>query len=128
TLPPVGNPHHTVSIEIAGPAVADINEHFRQSWWTIHPDSPYQTRDAKRVSLAAKGRQSVQIVRTTEDGALPPAGEWHLDVLRNILDAISNAKKYIYIECQYFTDPLIVDGLLGSLGKNPGLNLIMIVN
>src|SRR5579863_1042249 len=112
-------PHswHDVHILFEGPAVADVEHNFRQRWNAvvelheahsslILPESTSQlptapTRAAH--SLRAKNSIRLQVTRTIPKGAYRFAPE---DGIATILDtykrAFAQAKRFIYIENQYF--------------------------
>ena len=117
-----GSPLHDVHARIRGSAVADLLQLFQERW-TDHPDSkPIDT--AKGVLLpaapgpAAEGHQYVQIVKTygnlskqpqvSKKSILPGAPTYAFaptglqSSRRLALKALGAAKKFIYIEDQYF--------------------------
>ena len=49
-------------------------------------------------------------------------------VLGAYLRAIGKAKRFIYIENQYFVDPEIIKALVAQLKKEPSLELILLLN
>ena len=68
---------------------------------------------------ASAGGQLAQIARTTPHGE-----EGILDLYRR---AIRNARRYIYIENQYFRSPSLAEELANACRKNPKLRLIAVV-
>ena len=141
--PPGNPPRHDLKVRIEGPAVADLLGNFRERWngslaararsiFARVPDlvrgalgaAPHQAVGLLGPGAAtpesAPGDRWVQIVRTVDRGE------------QSILDAyeraIANARKYIYIENQYFRSPTITAALKRALAKNPRLRLAVTLN
>ena len=134
-------PRHDLTIRFEGPVVRDLSLNFVERW--------NQCVDAQRRSLrgriwlwlrrrlghkaarklpppaepeprpARAGGQLAQIARTTPEGE-----EGIRDLYRR---AIRNARRYIYIENQYFRSPSLADELAKACRKNPKLRLIAVV-
>jgi phosphatidylserine/phosphatidylglycerophosphate/cardiolipin synthase-like enzyme len=125
-----GSPLHDVHCRIVGPASADLVKNFLQRW-SDHPESKQLDLDAREglrlldprnsvdldpTAQPPAGRVSVQVGRTFGKGPLlvglygqsgaeshysfAPQGEETARAL--ISNAIANAKKFIYLEDQYF--------------------------
>jgi phosphatidylserine/phosphatidylglycerophosphate/cardiolipin synthase-like enzyme len=139
-------PRHDLVLRIEGPAVGDLDTNFTQRWdrarraWHRSPVAwiaalwrrltgrrlppELQPRPAPR----AKGDTFVQIVRTrpkARGGLLsaPPAEDSILDAYRR---AIGNARRYVYIENQYFRSPLIGEALAEAIERVPSLRIIVV--
>ncbi|HWB80708.1 MAG TPA: phosphatidylserine/phosphatidylglycerophosphate/cardiolipin synthase family protein [Nannocystaceae bacterium] len=137
TLPPFA-PRHDLMVRVEGPAVGDLLHNFAERW--------QQSLAARRQRFGARlvdalrrrlggdpapvlpapaseqpraGEQWVQIVRTQ------PGGE--AGILRAYYRAIYNARRYIYIENQYFRSPDIGLALAQALAANPRLRIIVVV-
>jgi phosphatidylserine/phosphatidylglycerophosphate/cardiolipin synthase-like enzyme len=134
-------PRHDLAIRFEGPVVRDLSLNFTERW--------NKCVDAQRASLygrfwmwgrrrlghkpapklqplvepetlpASAGGQLAQIARTTPHGE-----EGILDLYRR---AIRNARRYIYIENQYFRSPALAEELANACRKNPKLRLIAVV-
>ena len=128
---------HDVSMEIAGPAVARIDQTFATVWKatgkSILPNGPDTIDEKPQADDVA----SVQVLRTLPGSTFKlkepgdedlPHGE--TGILEAYQRAIANAERYIYIENQYFTSPDIVDALLHRLNDTtkPKLQLILVLN
>jgi phosphatidylserine/phosphatidylglycerophosphate/cardiolipin synthase-like enzyme len=125
-------------VRIEGPAVADLNENFGDRW--------RQSVQARRTAGVARmvdwlrralGNDAlpkiehaptppvsdddhwVQVVRTT------PGGE--KGILGAYIRAIRNARRYIYIENQYFRSPIVGRELRDAIAANPRLRLAVVV-
>ena len=118
-------PVHTVSLRLEGPAAADVDSTFVDLWNSVAPGDKVPN---PVVPSEGPGGQTVQIVRTAP--SLPQAGipNGEKGVLEAYLRAINNARRFIYIEVQYFNTPVIVDALVRALRANPGLQLILLIN
>ena len=134
-------PRHDLTIRFEEPVVRDLSLNFTERW--------NQCVDAQRASLCGRfwmwvrlllghkpaqklqplpgsetlpalaGGQLAQIARTTPHGE-----EGILDLYRR---AIRNARRYIYIENQYFRSPPLAEELARACRKNPKLRLIAVV-
>jgi uncharacterized repeat protein (TIGR03803 family) len=144
-----GAPLHDVHCRIKGPAAADLLSIFTQRW-ADHPKSA--GLDTAKGTLVANpavpapipgATCSVQIGRTYGNGtrrkmregtggyAFAPNGEQ--TAAKMILHAIANAKKFIYLEEQYFVDTgpntnaLDVRAALVNKLKEPGFQHLIVV-
>ncbi|MCA9525435.1 MAG: phosphatidylserine/phosphatidylglycerophosphate/cardiolipin synthase family protein [Myxococcales bacterium] len=131
-------PRHDLSMRIEGPAVHDLEVNFQQRWNQSlrHQRASLVGRLANLIrntllrrpahTLMAEpeprqpeqGDRWVQIVRTTPGGE-----EGILDAYKR---AIANARKYIYIENQYFRSPIIGEAIARALDRNPRLRLAVV--
>jgi phosphatidylserine/phosphatidylglycerophosphate/cardiolipin synthase-like enzyme len=131
-------PRHDLMLRVEGPVVGDLLRIFAERWQQSlrqrrrsrlskpvdslrrrlgtkpHPELP-----PPGPAPAAAGKHWVQIVRTT------PGGEQ--GILGAYYRAIYNARRYIYIENQYFRSPLIAHALQRAVQRNPRLRLIVVV-
>lgn len=136
-LPPFP-PRHDLMVRIEGPAVADLATNFADRWAqsvTARRRSPwgrivdwvrrklgnddYPEVAAPRELPARRGPHWAQVVRTT------PGGED--GILHAYVRAIRNARRYIYIENQYFRSPVIGEELRDRIRENPRLRLAVVV-
>jgi phosphatidylserine/phosphatidylglycerophosphate/cardiolipin synthase-like enzyme len=125
-------PVHDVSMALRGPVVHDVHEAFRMHW----------NRDAKQAdqitAIAVPGPvqapntdeslASVQLVRTINRKIFTGMDEGEKGVLEAYLRAIENAKSYIYLENQYFTNDAIGKALAWALNHDQSLQVILVVN
>lgn len=111
--PTFGSQTHDAGVHLAGPAVADVEKTFRERWndssrvFGLRPLLPPQPLITSPISPpAGGGTHSVQVLRTygitsTLFGySWSPRGEF--TVWASYLNAIKQARTYIYIEDQYF--------------------------
>ncbi len=120
-------PKHDVSLYLRGGAVAYVTEYFAQLWNYLS-DKQFAGRDkiAVTMSQAPAGTQSVQIVRSVTPNTLTPKGE--IGILEAYKRAIGNARDFIYLENQYFTNRAIIRTLRHALKRNSALQVIILLN
>ncbi|HEX3014707.1 MAG TPA: phospholipase D-like domain-containing protein, partial [Methanobacterium sp.] len=70
--------------------------------------------------------EPIQIVRSITPGTINKKGE--KGILEAYRKALTNAKDFIYLENQYFTNKYIIGALKKTLENNPNLQLIMLIN
>ncbi len=131
-------PRHDLMVRIEGPAVSDLIDNFadrwtqsvagrRRSWlgrlvdWVRRAlgNDDYPAIERSKALPEVCGDHWVQVVRTT------PGGEE--GILETYLRAIRNARRYIYIENQYFRSPIIGEALRDALQANPRLRVVVVV-
>ena len=128
-------PVHDVSVGVRGPAVKDIHDAFLLHWNTSDPGSPVaEIPIAAAVDALNTGEDaivSLQLVRTLNAGAFPGSlAKGEQGILEGYLRAIEQAKKYIYLENQYFTNEAIGKALVAALNdtSRPALQIIVMLN
>ncbi|MHC4110941.1 MAG: phospholipase D-like domain-containing protein [Planctomycetota bacterium] len=112
------DPHstHDLFCEISGPAVRDVIHNYVQRWneaterekeygsfpqdaspdnLELPPEEPTQERT---------GEIEIQVTRTIPEGAYESIKEGEYGIRESYLNAIDNAKRYVYLENQYFFD------------------------
>ncbi|MCX4242912.1 phospholipase D-like domain-containing protein [Paraliomyxa miuraensis] len=131
-------PRHDLIVRIEGPAVADLVMNFSDRW--------RQSVKARRASMFGRLMDSIRRLLGNDDypevrplPMLPPVagGHWAQivrttpggedGILGAYVRAIRNARRYIYIENQYFRSPCIGKELRDVLSKNPRLRLAVVV-
>lgn len=136
SLPPF-LPRHDLMVRLEGPAVGDLVLNFAQRWQqslaarrksptarlvdairTRLGSDPNVELDAAAPTHAVAGDTWVQIVRTT------PGGED--GILAAYERAIRNARRYIYIENQYFRSPAIGEAIARAIVRNPRLHVVVV--
>lgn len=121
-----GKQTHDTGVLIKGPAVADVERAFAERWndstrrFGLEPVAPPQPLITTPPSTPAPvGTHSVQVLQTYGKTSRfygyswSPAGEF--SVWAAYMNAIKKARKYIYIEDQYFL-PFGYPPLFGSTG------------
>ena len=123
------SPVHDVSIKLRGGSVHDVEEFFIQMWNYISNiefdgnDKLYQNKSLKTKSEV---NTPVQIVRSVTNGTLCKNGE--SGIFEGYRKAISNAKDFIYLENQYFTNKSIFKALKSAMNANEELQVIVVLN
>jgi phosphatidylserine/phosphatidylglycerophosphate/cardiolipin synthase-like enzyme len=134
-------PRHDLAVRFEGPVVRDLSMNFTERWnecvcaqrttlcgriwiWLrrcldFEPAHRLLPIPEPEIPDDPAGRQLAQIARTT-----PCGEEGILDLYRR---AIGNARRYIYIENQYFRSPTLAEDLRNACEKNPELHLIALV-
>jgi len=134
-------PRHDLTVRFEGPAVRDLSLNFTERWnqcvcaqrttlrgriwiWLrrrlgFEPAQRLLPIPEPEIPAPPAGGQQAQIARTT-----PCGEEGILDLYRR---AIGNARRYIYIENQYFRSPTLAEALRNACNKNPKLHLVAVV-
>ncbi len=139
-------PWHDVQLEVRGPAVAKLDDTFRERWEDPTPlnhssrltagISRATSRDRRTSSLpdrlgepSAKGGHAVQVLRTypSRRPRYPFAPDGERSVARAFAKAIERARTLIYIEDQYFWSTEIAKLLADALRRRPTLQVIAVV-
>ncbi len=139
---------HDVQVAVTGPAVHDVETTFRERWedstpLTLNPgriaSSFLQREDQTPDPLGDQwpppppvehGHAAVQVVRTypkilPEGFDFAPDGERSV-VLANV-KAISRARRFVYVEDQYFWSEEVGDHFATALRENPDLRLAVVL-
>ncbi len=124
-------PIHDVSAGVRGPALKDFQGLFNSHWKIAEPTETLPDPTAPGPVTAGDGEfnSTVQLVLTLDrmfSGAGEDDGE--KGILEVYLRAIHFAKRFIYIENQYFHNPLIVQALIDALTANSQLVVILLLN
>jgi len=117
------SPLHDVSASIEGPAVEAIDNTFLALWNHIGSAAasvPHQP--------PASTNATVQIVRTIPGNLLSAIPKGETGILEAYLRAFREAQDFIYLDNQYFTEPMIGNALAAALNNNASLQVIMVVN
>lgn len=138
-------PWHDLQLELRGPAVADVEQVFRERWndpapLTRNPVNLLSERlrgddrtpgrlPARLADPAPCGSKQVQLLRTYPKRLagypFAPAGE--RSVARAYTKVIGRAHRLIYLEDQYFWSAGIVRCFAQALRTDPDLHLIAVI-
>lgn len=127
-------PYHDVQIIVEGEVAADLGELARQRWRWATGERPPEPVDAAGASPWPPGLSAeledipVAIARTYpayECGELTRSEV--REVERLLLDAIGLARRWIYIENQYFTAPRVADALAARLEEPDGPEIVIVL-
>lgn len=117
------SPLHDVSAHVQGPAVSALNDSFRILWNHVAVSAPPVVPAPPPSSNA-----TVQIVRTLPGHLIPAIADGETGILEAYLRAIREAEDFIFLDNQYFTEPMIADALCLKLNSHPTLQIIMVLN
>lgn len=125
--PKKGGPTHDIGLKVRGPAVADIAMSFAERWndpssadTTSPPITTRMPTDFLEPPIPEAGSQSVQVLRTYPIIRRKKGYSWshqgEYTFWAAYLNAIKQARQYIYIEDQYiytFHDPPYIESSTG---------------
>ena len=124
-------PVHDVSVKLKGGSVGHIEEFFIQMWNYISTEE-YEGNNkiiANKIDSSINISNSgipVQVTRSITPDTFYKNGE--LGIFEGYRKAIGNAKDFIYLECQYFTNISIIKALKNAMSTNKDLNVIVVMN
>jgi phosphatidylserine/phosphatidylglycerophosphate/cardiolipin synthase-like enzyme len=104
---------HDVGTRLRGPAVADVNEHFRTRW-----------RELTKEDLPAlpapdpAGESTVQVVRTVEEDMYDSIPHGDFRIFESYARMLRSARELIYLENQFLWSPELVAIIADKL-RNP---------
>lgn len=125
----IKQPTHDVSLFVEGSAVSALNDTFLLHWNAARGPNDPQGLPSPRTPALQDSDCAVQVVRTlTGNGRFAPFPEGETSILEAYLRAIGNAKKYIYLENQYFTSEEIADAVISAVRSRPDLNVVFLTN
>jgi phosphatidylserine/phosphatidylglycerophosphate/cardiolipin synthase-like enzyme len=105
---------HDVSVQLRGPVVTDVAEHFRMRWREV-TDEQLAANPAPPVA----GKRTVQIVRTVPERVYASVPQGEFRILDSYLRALHAAQSLIYIENQFLWSPEIGAVLCDKLRRPP---------
>ena len=120
----VGPGWHDLCARIAGPAAADVAEHFRMRWQEVSGEALAAVTPAGKA-----GDVDVQIVRTVPEHVYRAAPKGDFRILETYVRAIRSAERLIYIENQFLWSPEIAGVLVDKLRNhsNPDFRLLLLL-
>ena len=105
---------HDASARIAGPAVADVAEHFRMRWQEVTDETL-----APSATPEPAGEIDLQIVRTVPEHVYKALPRGDFRILESYLRALQAAKRFIYLENQFLWSPEVAAVLQAKLADPP---------
>jgi phosphatidylserine/phosphatidylglycerophosphate/cardiolipin synthase-like enzyme len=138
-------PWHDLQLELAGPAVLDVDLTFRERWEDRTPPdhrNPLRamwrrlSHEPRRLGLLQRrlpppqvGSHAVQVLRTypARHRAIPFAPDGERSIARAYLKALGRARSLVYIEDQYLWGTLVADALAAALRRSPQLRMMIVV-
>ena len=105
---------HDVATRLRGPAVADVNDHFRLRWRELTGE------DLPAVAPPPPaGNSTVQVVRTVAEDMYDEVPHGDFRVFESYVRALRSAQKLIYLENQFLWAPELVDIIADKLRHPP---------
>jgi phosphatidylserine/phosphatidylglycerophosphate/cardiolipin synthase-like enzyme len=126
-----GRPLHDVSMRLRGPAVRDLESMFESVWESCaagKEKSATPTNAPAPATSAAPRVFGTRVICDAPDGILPGVPDRAMQMLAELLEGIARARSSIYIEHQYLTSRPIVAALAAALQREPGLEIIIVLN
>jgi phosphatidylserine/phosphatidylglycerophosphate/cardiolipin synthase-like enzyme len=114
---------HDVATRLRGPAVADVDEHFRSRWHEVTDERLTPVAPPEPIADGIP----VQVVRTVPEKVYDflPAGDFR--ILETYVRALREARETIYLENQFLWSPEIVAILEDKLREPPGPSFRLVV-
>jgi phosphatidylserine/phosphatidylglycerophosphate/cardiolipin synthase-like enzyme/uncharacterized membrane protein YdjX (TVP38/TMEM64 family) len=122
-------PFHDLMMAVAGPAAARLGELARERWrrahgWKLKP--PGEVDSAPWPGSVKNWLEAVPVAIARTEPA--HAGRTAVGEVRRLyLDAIAGARRFIYIENQYFTARCLADALSQRLQEADGPEVILVL-
>jgi phosphatidylserine/phosphatidylglycerophosphate/cardiolipin synthase-like enzyme len=136
-------PWHDVQAAIRGPAVAQVEEVFRQRWtdptpltrnpigrlrdFLTHTDDEPGPLPPQPPAPQPCGTHTVQLLRTYPPRGYPFAPEGERSVARGYQKALRQARHLIYVEDQYLWSEAVAESFAQALTDQPELRMIAVV-
>jgi phosphatidylserine/phosphatidylglycerophosphate/cardiolipin synthase-like enzyme len=105
---------HDVGTRVRGPAVADVNDHFRTRWREL--------TEEELPALPAPepaGDSTVQVVRTVEEDMYDALPRGDFRIFESYARALHSARELIYLENQFLWSPELISIIADKLRHPP---------
>ncbi|MDB4882155.1 MAG: hypothetical protein JWL95_921 [Gemmatimonadetes bacterium] len=127
-----GRPVHDVSVRLAGPAARQLARTFAELW-NHAGDVASGEEEPVRATPDRPPRHDtdsspVRVVCTAPQRSTPRHHDGRTEILPVLLDGISRARSFIYVEHQYLSSRRVVAALTAALARVPTLELIVVLN
>ncbi|HXD64361.1 MAG TPA: phospholipase D-like domain-containing protein [Solirubrobacteraceae bacterium] len=105
---------HDVGTRLRGPAVADVNDHFRTRWLEL-------TQEELPALPAPEpaGNSTVQVVRTVEEDMYDSLPRGDFSIFESYARVLRSARELIYLENQFLWSPELVSIIAEKLRHPP---------
>jgi phosphatidylserine/phosphatidylglycerophosphate/cardiolipin synthase-like enzyme len=113
---------HDAAVRIEGPAVADVEQHFRVRWH----GATRELLPRPRVPEAS-GETTLQIARTVPAGTYRAVRRGDYSILESYSSALRSAERFVYLENQFLWSPEIVAILADKLRNPPNEDFRLLV-
>ena len=104
---------HDVGTRLRGPAVADVNDHFRTRWHELTGEEL-----PALPAPEAAGDSTVQVVRTVEEDMYDALPHGDFRIFESYARVLRSARELIYLENQFLWSPELVAIIADKL-RNP---------
>ncbi|HKX47983.1 MAG TPA: phospholipase D family protein [Gaiellaceae bacterium] len=113
---------HDAAVRIEGPAVADVEQHFRARWHGA-------TREVlpRPIVSDEAGDVEAQVVRTVPAHIYRALRRGDYSILESYIGALRSAERFIYLESQFLWSPEIVTILADKLERPPSEDFRVLV-
>lgn len=120
-------PVHDVSVKLKGGAVYHVEEFFTQMWnYISNEEYSGQEKIEPHLSTHGSGKIPVQMARSVTPETFTEKGE--LGIFEGYRKALTNAKDFIYLENQFFTNKTIAKAFKNAMQCNDDLQVIVLMN
>ncbi|HEX3434628.1 MAG TPA: phosphatidylserine/phosphatidylglycerophosphate/cardiolipin synthase family protein [Solirubrobacteraceae bacterium] len=113
---------HDAASRIAGPAVADVAQHFAARWRETTGES-IETGQAPATS----GDVALQVVRTVPEKVYEAFPHGDFRILESYTRALRSARKLVYLESQFLWSAQVVEILAAKLRRPPADDFRVVV-
>jgi phosphatidylserine/phosphatidylglycerophosphate/cardiolipin synthase-like enzyme len=122
---PDNGPRKDYMVRIEGPSVTDAEAVFHERWEFLRSTGARYSPDSSAYAMRGApapvaGGQQVQVTATL------PAPFNENAIAETWFNAVSQARRYIYIEDQYFRMPMVNDAIVQRMAEVPALRLVVI--
>jgi phosphatidylserine/phosphatidylglycerophosphate/cardiolipin synthase-like enzyme len=114
---------HDVATRLRGPAVADVDEHFRTRWHAVTGERLAQAA----VPGPVAGGVPVQVLRTVAEGIYDALPRGDFRILEGYTRALRDARELVYLENQFLWSPESVAILEHKLREPPSPTFRVVV-
>jgi phosphatidylserine/phosphatidylglycerophosphate/cardiolipin synthase-like enzyme len=105
---------HDAAVELRGPIVADVAEHFRLRWREVTGEELPEPKRPRRA-----GDVELQLVRTVPETIYDSLQDGDFRILESYTRALSSAKKLVYLENQFYWSTEVAEILEHKLEDPP---------
>jgi len=123
-----GRPLHDVSVRLTGPVVNELEQFFHILWADAKADDESPDLSSASPENARPSNHPQRLLRSIPKGILKNEADGRVEILDELLRAISSARSLIYIEHQYLSSRRVYEALASALKREPDLEIIIVLN